>query len=134
MNVRLLLPLVLSTYLTGCYTHTVSLGGAAPSGKADVKKWHSGLLWGIVELDQYNAKQLCGDKKVQAVGSTMNVLNAIVTGLAFGGVYTATTVKVWCGGDGNASLELPLDSDPRVSSEVSLLVTTEDGRTAIATR
>lgn len=133
MNARLILPFLLATTVTGCYRHTVSVTGAMPSGAPDVKKWHSGLLWGIVELDEFNAKQLCGDKKVQAVGSTMNVLNAIVTGIAFGGVYTATTVKVWCGADGNASVELPLGPDARETSEVSLLVTTDDGHTAIAT-
>jgi hypothetical protein len=115
--------------LSGCMKNTVTLGGAGVSGTPDVKLWHSGLLFGLIELDEFDATEECGDKKVTAVRSSINVINSLVSGLTFN-IYTASTIKIWCGKSA-AEVEVPArDGAAAVDLGAALLLDAQDRQSA----
>jgi hypothetical protein len=97
--------------LVGCAKHTFVLESGGMSGKPDYQRWHSALLWGMVEIDEVDARSACEGRPVAAVHDRQNVLNALATGLT-AGIYQASMVRVWCGNASGASL--PLDAQPSV--------------------
>ena len=73
------------------------------AGPADYQRWHSALLWGIVELDETDVQHVCGGRPASAIYDHQDVLNWLITGLT-GGIYQASTVRVWCADQASAAL------------------------------
>jgi hypothetical protein len=114
--------------LAGCYKHTFVMGPQGMSGPPDYQRWHSGLLWGIVELDETNLRQVCDGRDVSADYDHQDVLNWLVTALT-GGIYQASTVRVWCASDASALALPPEGTAP--AGELDLVVS-EDGTAWLA--
>lgn len=131
---RLSSALFLSLSLSGCAKHTFVLNGgeALPTSEPDLKAWHSAVLWGLIELDVTDVERVCKGKKMQAVADVHNVWNSLVTGIT-GGIYTASTVKVWCAG-GNASISVPQEGVAAVDVGAALLLDAQEQQSAFLAR
>ena len=92
------------------------------------------VLWGIIELDTTDAKKACGDKQVVAVADASNVWNTLVTAIAFGGIYKASSIKVWCGGGGAATIDLPDDAAASTDVAAALVLDQQDQQSAFLSK
>jgi hypothetical protein len=131
---RLLTFLLLASSLSGCYKQTFTFDGsnARPSTSADVKKWHSAVLWGLIEIGTVDAKAACGGKQVVAVGGSRNVWQSILTSITYG-IYAPVTMKVWCGG-GAASFEVPVDGIGSTDAAAAMLLDVQDRQSEFLSR
>jgi Bor protein len=90
------LAMLLAIAMTGCWATTVHSGkapGAIPDGWND--RWHSGLLFGSVELSgPYDLNAIC-PRGWSEVRTRMSALNAILTVITFD-IYSTQTITVVC--------------------------------------
>jgi hypothetical protein len=81
---------------TGCWATTIHSGkppGASPPGWSD--HWHSGLLFGSIELSgPYDLNAICPHGWSE-VRTRMAALNAVLTVITFD-IYSTQTITVVC--------------------------------------
>jgi len=92
---KYIMPLVLMGLLSGCYKANISnfTDGGSP-GKTTRVYAHT-FIFGIVTLNEIDAKKICGDKGVWSVSSRVNLLSMVASGL-LAGIYVPMAVQVTC--------------------------------------
>jgi len=102
-----LLALTWALALTGCFRHTVDVGGGARHGPVVYDRWEHFWIAGLVGDVRVDVERLCpsGHATIEA---RQSFLNGLVAGLT-SGIYTPTTVRVRCRDGSRAALELSAD-------------------------
>ena len=94
-RISLLVPLLLSGTLAGCY-HAVVETGRPPSGQVVEKEWAHSFIGGLIPPSVVETASQCpnGVARVETEHSLLNMLAAGLTG----GLYSPITIKVACAG------------------------------------
>jgi len=95
---RVMLGFATSVALSGCYTSVVKSGApAAPPAAEYDEKWHSGLIFGLVELSgPYDLSRICPQGWAEIKTET-SFLNGLVQLLTWN-IYNPQSVTVRCAG------------------------------------
>lgn len=100
--------LVLST---GCFRHEYVDVGVQPQPHAQVYQWHHHLLWGLVNVAPEVALDRICPGGVARITNWMGPLQALISYVTVG-IYTPTTVRVFCAAGGaGASIGIELDDE-----------------------
>lgn len=113
----LLLTLVGGLFLGGCYRHDYYYTTVSPEPVPAVWAWNHHLFWGIVRLNQgVPLDAVCPAGNISRVENWMGPLQVVLSVLT-AGIYTPTTVRVFCGKD-VTPVELDVTVDERTVLEL----------------
>lgn len=90
--------------LVGCYEHTISVGGGAPSAPLVYDEWQNFWLGGLIGHTKVNLEEVCPSGRATIIAK-QTFLNGFVSALTTG-IYSPTTVQVRCAGGRRADVEL----------------------------
>jgi hypothetical protein len=119
---RLLLvaTLLASFTFTGCMTHTYRTGLRPAQAEADYDSWHHHILWGLVTLsDEIDLREICPDGAA-VMHNKQTFLNGFVGYLTIG-IYSPSTVKVWCAAPTGGSAEIEVEITEEMIEQARLL-------------
>ncbi|HZV43044.1 MAG TPA: Bor family protein [Saprospiraceae bacterium] len=78
--------------MTSCYTYT-SVVGEGAKGSTEVTKWNTYFLFGLIQADISDSKQMAGGAKDYTVKTQQSFVNGLLSGITFG-IYCPTTTHV----------------------------------------
>ena len=86
-------------FLTGCFK--VSVDGLSPTGGpgTDHKVMAHSVLWGLITINEIDARRRCGDQGVWAVDSRMNGITLLANWVT-AGLYSPMRVRITCRASG----------------------------------
>lgn len=77
----------------GCAAHTHIIGDGAKGNDAVSKKqWYA--VWGLASLNKVDSKQMSGDAASYEIHTETSFVDAIISGLLGGGLFSCRTVTV----------------------------------------
>lgn len=89
---------------SGCYRHTVEVGGGAPYAPVIEERWENFWIGGLVGHVRVDVERMCPSGRAQ-IEVRQTFLNGLVTALT-SGIYAPTTLRVRCEDGRRAALEL----------------------------
>ncbi len=92
----LLGPLAAIFLLAGCFRHDYYISSAEPEPAPVVWQWNHHLFWGIVRLNSGVPLDGVCPQGVAYIENWIGPLQVVLSVIT-GGIYTPTTVRVWCG-------------------------------------
>lgn len=91
------LTLVFALFASGCMSTKIVLSDKwNPASKPSYVDYFDSYWWGFSGDPQVSIQQVCMDQKPMAVKRVKTAEDIVIT-FATLGIYTPTTIKIWCG-------------------------------------
>ena len=102
----------------GCYRHTYYEVSTVPSIPAADWRWHHHLLWGLISLSEDVPLDRICPMGVSRIENWIGPLQWILTAIT-SGIYTPTTVRVFCRSTAPAAPTVPAEQPVDVKLELT---------------
>jgi len=111
---------VLAASIGGCYRHTWVVGkGGNTEAEPNKSYWQAHWIGGLIGGSQEDVARVCPSGNA-TLKDNMSFLNSLVSSLLLG-IYSPTTVEIYCGDGKTASLVLDGDAVRKVALAPSTL-------------
>lgn len=108
---------------SGCYSHTYRTGPRPARAEADYHAWQNHIIAGLVTLSDDVSLQAICPNGAAVIHNRVTFVNGLVGAITLG-IYTPTTVRIWCAGErGQAELhEVEIDISKGLIEKARLIV------------
>ena len=102
-------------FATGCFRHTIDVGGGAPRSPVIYDRWEHFWLAGLVGHTRVDLERMCPSGQA-TVEARQSFLNGLVAGLT-SGIYTPMTLRVRCRDGRRSALQLSSEDVARIVAD-----------------